>query len=163
MKTEHASGSAVGIGLIAGSRPMSALAAVAWGVKRGRIRIGPSPFTRIISANMSKRIAEFAVAELIADKLPFTPNRLKAAPLSLRIVSGAICGAAICRSRKRSLTDGAVLGGLGALAGAITGYHVRKRLSRDMPDLAVALLEDALAVGGSAVVVTLGGTAMGRF
>ena len=96
------------------------------------------------------------VTELIADKLPFTPSRLKAAPLISRIVSGAICGATIHGTTKRPLAEGAVLGGLGALAGAITGYHVRKRLSRDMPDLAVALLEDALAVGGSAVIVTLG-------
>ena len=108
MKTEYPSGSAVGIGLIAGLRPMTALAAVAWGVKRGRIRIGPSPFARIISASMSKRIAEFAVAELIADKLPFTPSRLKAAPLISRIVSGAICGATI---HGTTLKEATCLGG----------------------------------------------------
>ena len=156
MKTE--SGLAIGIGGVVGLRPMTALAAMAWAVRRGRIQIEPSPIVVwMLSAGTSKRIAEFAISELIVDKLPFTPSRLNAAPLSLRIVSGAICGAAIRRSRKRSLTDGAVLGGLGALAGALTGYHVRKRLSRDMPDLAVALLEDALAVGGSAVVMTLAG------
>jgi len=132
---------------------MTALAAVAWAVKWGRIRIGPSPFARIISASVSKRIAEFALAELIADKLPFTPSRLKATPLISRIVSGAICGATLHDTTKRPLAEGAVLGALGALAGAITGYHVRQKLNRDMPDLAVALLEDALAVGGSAVIV----------
>jgi len=153
MKTEHASGLAVGIGVVAGLRPMTALAAVAWAVKWGRIRIGPSPFGRIISASVSKRIAEFALAELIADKLPFTPSRLKATPLISRIVSGAICGATLHDTTKRPLAEGAVLGALGALAGAITGYHVRQKLNRDMPDLAVALLEDALAVGGSAVIV----------
>jgi uncharacterized membrane protein len=159
MKTAHASGLAVGIGVVAGLRPMTALAAVAWAVKRGRIRLGPSPFARIISASASKRIAEFAVDELIADKLPFTPGRLKAAPFILRIVSGAICGVAIRGTTKRPLAEGAVLGGLGALGGAITGYHVRQKLNRDMPDVAVALLEDALAVGGSAVIVILGGAA----
>ena len=158
MKTEYPSGSTVGIGLIAGLRPMTALAAVAWAVKWGRIRIGPSPFARIISASVSKRIAEFALAELIADKLPFTPSRLKAAQLISRIVSGAICGATIHGTTKRPLAEGAVLGGLGALAGAITGYHLRQKLNRDMPDLAVALMEDAVAVGGSALVVTLSGS-----
>ena len=158
MKTE--SGLAFSVGVVAGLRPMTALAAMAWAVRRGRIQIEPSPIVVwMLSAGTSKRIAEFAISELIVDKLPFTPSRLNAAPLSLRIVSGAICGAAIRRSRKRSLTDGAVLGGLGALAGALTGYHVRKRLSRDMPDLAVALLEDAVAVGGNVLVVTLAGPA----
>src|SRR5437870_12916229 len=92
---------------------------MAWAVRRGGIRIEPSPIARIVSAGMSKRIAEFAISELIVDKLPFTPSRLKAAPLSLRIVSGAICGAAMYRSGKRSGTDGAVFGGLGAVAGQL--------------------------------------------
>jgi uncharacterized membrane protein len=94
MKTQS-SGLAIGLGVIAGLRPMLALAAMAWAVKRGRIRTGPSPIVRIVSAGASRRIAELAVSELIADKLPFTPSRLNAAPLAFRIVSGAICGATI--------------------------------------------------------------------
>lgn len=63
---------------------------------------------------------------------------------------GTICGAALYGTRtKRFPADGAVLGGVGALAGALTGYQIRKRLRRDMPDLAVALLEDAVQVAGS--------------
>jgi hypothetical protein len=41
------------------------------------------------------------VSELIADKMPFTPSRLNAAPLPSRIVSGAICGATIYGVVKR--------------------------------------------------------------
>jgi uncharacterized membrane protein len=132
---------------------------IAWALKRGWIRPGHSPFARIVSASASKRIAEFAISEMIADKLPFTPSRLSAAPLALRIVSGAICGAAIHGARKRLLSGGAVLGGLGALAGAVTGYYVRQRLNHKMPDVAVALLEDALALGGGAMIVALGAAA----
>jgi uncharacterized membrane protein len=43
----------------------------------------------------AKRIAELAVIELIAEQLPFTRNRLDAAPLTSRIASGAICRAAL--------------------------------------------------------------------
>ena len=78
-------------------------------------------------------MADFAVSELIADKLPFTPSRLKAGPLASRIVSGAVCGAAIYGVVEQPLQEGAVLGGLGAIAGAFAGYHMRKRLSRDIP------------------------------
>jgi|SRR5439155_9941705 len=160
MKTEQASGLAIGIGVVAGLRPMMALAAMAWAIKKGRIRTGPSPFVWVLSASTSKRIAQLAISELIIDKLPFTPSRLTPKPLALRITTGTICGAAVYgRGTKRSLTDGAVLGGLGALAGALMGYQVRKRLRRDMPDLAFALLEDAVAIGGSALVVTLAGPA----
>ena len=72
MKTEYPSGSAVGIGLIAGLRPMTALAATAWAIRTGRIRIEPSPFVWVLSAAVSKRIAQLAISELIIDKLPFT-------------------------------------------------------------------------------------------
>jgi uncharacterized membrane protein len=153
MRRQHAPELAIGIGVVAGLRPMSALALIAWGLRRGWIRPGHSPYTRIVSASASKRIAEFAISELIADKLPFTRSRLDVAPLTWRILSGAICGAII--NTKRPPDRGAVLGGLGALAGAATGYHIRRRLGRDMPDLIVALLEDAVALGAGASIVIL--------
>jgi len=146
---------AVGIGALAGLRPMTAPAVIAWAAKRKWIPVGSSPFATIISARASRRITELAIAELIADKLPFTPNRLNAGPLASRIASGAICGAAVCGAVKRPLAEGALLGGLGAIAGALAGYHVRKRLSRETPDFAVGLLEDALAIGGGAVITAL--------
>ena len=96
---------------------------------------------------------------MIADKLPFTPSRLNAGPLASRIASGAICGAAVCGAVKRPLAEGALLGGLGAIAGALAGAHIRKSLSREMPDFAVGLLEDALAVGGGAAIIALMATA----
>ena len=42
-----------------------------------------------------------------------------------------------------------------AIAGAFAGYHMRKRLSRDKPNLGVAVLEDALAIGGGILIVAL--------
>lgn len=146
---------AVGIGVVAGLRALTAPAVLALAADRGMVRLGSSPLAAIISAKASKRITDFAVSELIADKLPFTPSRLNAAPLASRVVSGAICGAAIYGIVKQSLAEGAVLGGLGALAGAFAGYHARKRLSRNLPDLGVAVLEDALAIGGGVLVTAL--------
>ena len=129
---------------------MTAYAVVAWSLKRRWIsRRSSSPFGRIISANASKRMTEIAMAELLADKLPFTPSRLKVAPLASRVLSGATCGAAIQSAQERSVATGAILGGLAASAAAFAGYHARRRLSQDLPDLGVALMEDALAVGGA--------------
>ena len=139
---------------MAGLRALAAPAVLAWAAKRRWIRLGNSPFATIISAKASKRITDLAVSELIADKLPFTPSR-KAGPFATRIVSGAVCGATIYGVVKRPLLEGAVLGGVGAIAGAFAGYHMRKRLSRDMPDLGVAALEDALAIGGGVLITAL--------
>jgi uncharacterized membrane protein len=155
MKRSYTPVLAVGIGVVAGLRALAAPAVLAWAAKRRWIRLGNSPFATIISAKASKRITDLAVTELIADKLPFTPSRLKAGPLASRIVSGAVCGATINGVVKRPLIRGAVLGGVGAIAGAFAGYHMRKRLSRDKPNLGVAVLEDALAIGGGILIVAL--------
>jgi uncharacterized membrane protein len=56
---------------------------------------------------------------------------------------------------RRPFAEGAVLGGAGAIAGAFAGYHMRKRLSREMPDLGAAVLEDALAIGGGILITAL--------
>ena len=155
MKRSYTPVLAVGIGAVAGLRTLAAPGVLAWAVKRRWIRLGKSPFATIISAKASKRITDLAVSELIADKLPFTPSRLKAGPLASRIVSGAVCGATIYGVVKKPLAEGAVLGGVGAIAGAFSGYHMRKRLSGDMPSLGVAVLEDALAIGGAVLITAL--------
>jgi uncharacterized membrane protein len=150
---------AVGIGLVAGLRALTAPAVLAWAVKRRWLRLGSLSFVTVISGTASKKITKLAVGELIADKAPFTASRLNAVPLASRVVSGAICGATIYGVVKRPLSEGAVLGGLGAIAGAFAGYHTRKRLNRDMPDLAVAVLEDAFAIGGGVLLAALTGPA----
>ena len=155
MKRSYSPVLAVGIGAVAGLRTFAAPAVLAWAAKRRWIRMGNSPFATILSAKASKTITNFAVSELIADKLPFTPSRLKPGPLASRIVSGAVCGATIYGVVKEHIEQGAVLGGLGALAGAFVGYHMRKKLSRDLPDLGVAVLEDALAIGGGVLIIAL--------
>ena len=146
---------AVGIGAVAGLRTLTAPAVLAWAAKRRWIRIGNSPFATIISAQASTRLTDLAITELVADKLPFTPSRLKAGPLASRVVSGAVCGVTIYGVVERPLVEGAVLGGVGAIAGAFAGYHMRKKLRRDMPDVGVAVLEDVLAIGGAVLITAL--------
>jgi len=97
-----------------------------------------------------------AIGELIADKLPVIPGRTQPGPLGARIVFGAICGTALCLSGGASLLLGAILGGVGGVAGAFAGYNYRRWLSRGarFPDLLIALLEDLVAVGGALLLVS---------
>jgi uncharacterized membrane protein len=155
MKRSYTPVLAVGIGVVAGLRALTAPAVLTWAAKRRWIRLGHSSAATIISAKASKRIIDLAVSELIADKLPFAPSRLKAGPLASRIVSGAVCGATIYGVVKRPLMEGAVLGGVGAIAGAFAGHYTRKRLSHDKPNLGIAVLEDALAIGGGILITAL--------
>jgi uncharacterized membrane protein len=49
---------------------------------------------------------------------------------------------------------GALIGVIGAIAGTFTGWFVRTRAVRLLkcPDLPIALIEDAIAVGGSILI-----------
>lgn len=98
---------AIGIGAVAGLRPMTAPAVIAWAAKRRWI----SPFATIISARASRAITELAISKMIVDKLPFTPSRLNAGPLASRVALGAICGAAVYGAVKQPLAKGVLLGG----------------------------------------------------
>jgi uncharacterized membrane protein len=96
-----------------------------------------------------------AAGELIADKLPFMPNRTEVPGLAARFIAGAICGVAIAGRRKRSqrILSG-IVGGTAAVAAAYAGYQYRKHVK--LPPLPAALLEDAVAIGvGKAVVAAL--------
>ncbi len=100
------------------------------------------PFPRLLL-----RLA--AAGEVVVDKLPATPSRLAPGPLAGRLISGSICGVVLARRGGKSPLLGAFLGAAGALFGAFGGYHARHALTTrvGLPDLPVALAEDALAVG----------------
>ncbi|GGK68690.1 membrane protein [Rufibacter glacialis] len=95
-----------------------------------------------------------AVAELIGDKLPMTPNRIKPLQLVPRIFSGALVGATLAEANGENRVTGALLGVVGALAASYAFFYLRKNLGKmiGLPDASFALLEDALAVkAGTAI------------
>ena len=159
MKRQYAPALAIGIGALAGLRPMTTSAVVAWSAKRKWIGLGMSRLASIIPARASRRITELAISELIADKLPFAPSRVSTGALVSRIVLGAISGAAVCGAVRRPNVKGALLGSLGALAGTLAGYYVRRSLRRRMPDFVAGLVEDGLVVGGSVFILATIATA----
>jgi uncharacterized membrane protein len=144
------------IGCVCGLRSMTAPAVVAWGAHMGWLHLDGSWLAWLANKISLAVFSLLAIAELIADKLPFIPRRTQAGPLGARIVFGAICGAALCLSGGASQVLGAILGALGGIAGAFAGYNYRRWLSRGakVPDLLVALLEDLVAVGGGLLLVS---------
>jgi uncharacterized membrane protein len=89
-----------------------------------------------------------AVAELVADKLPKTPNRTSPGPLMVRLLLGALIGAIAAIGVNGSSVEGGFLSAITALAGAFCGYHIRNEIvDRLRPeDWQVAIVEDALTV-----------------
>lgn len=94
-----------------------------------------------------KTLAILTTAEIAADKLPFTPSRLSPAQLGARALSGASTGALAYAVSGRKANEGAVLGGIIAVASAAVFYTLRKGLSktRILPEPLAGLAEDVLA------------------
>ena len=134
---------------------MMAPAAVSWAAHLGCIDLRDTPLAFLGATPAIAITSLLAIGELVADKLPSIPNRTEPGSLAARAVSGALCGAALCAAAKESAGAGAVLGGLGAVAGAFAGYEIRRKAVRalEAPDFTVALAEDAVAIGSAALFV----------
>jgi uncharacterized membrane protein len=108
--------------------------------------------------------AVLALFEMYGDKSPHAPPRTAAPALTARLLFGALSGFAYVFlgvqrpwSSPQLPWEAAGIGLLGALAGAYGGLYLRVELSRPgmFPSLAVALVEDAVAIGLAYVAVTL--------
>ena len=144
------------VGVIGGLRTMTAPAVVAWAANRHWLNLLSSTLAFMGSTAAVAVFTLLALGELVVDKLPSTPNRTRLLGLIGRSVFGGLSGAAVAAAGAQSIAPGAVLGVAGAIVGAFAGYEVRKRLVRALkvPDFVIALLEDAVAIGGGLLIVS---------
>lgn len=140
------------IGVIAGLRSMTAPAAVSWAARLGWLPLANTRLAFLGFAYTPYILTVLALGELVADKLPKTPSRKAPGPFLFRIVSGALCGAALTGGH----VGGLLAGALGGVAGTLGGYEFRARLVKAIggKDLPIALLEDVIAVGGAIWIVS---------
>ena len=137
---------ALGIGIVAGLRSLTAPAVVAWGAHLGWLNLHSSSLAFMGSTAAVAIFSLLAIGELVADKLPTTPKRTVLAPLIARILTGGLCGACLCAAAGKSLLVGTSLGGIGGLIGASLGYSIRKWLAIRIKDFVIAVCEDLVAV-----------------
>jgi uncharacterized membrane protein len=147
---------AFGIGFVAGLRSMTAPAAVCWAAYLDLLRLEGSPLAFMGSVVAVGIFSVLALAELLADKVPLTPSRLRPGSLLGRIAAGALSGACIAVSSGQSLVAGAVPGGAAAVVGALAGYHARKNLVARLKvkDTGIALLEDGFTIGLACLILS---------
>jgi uncharacterized membrane protein len=141
------------IGIIAGLRVMTALAAISWAAHLGYFNLGGSWFAFMGYPFTPWILSALALGEFVTDQLPSTPSRKVPIQFGARLGSGALSGAMV------GIDGGTLLGGLvagivGAVIGTMGGAAVRSRLAtafgRDLP---AALIEDAIAIIGAILVV----------
>jgi uncharacterized membrane protein len=136
------------LGLVTGMRSMTAMAVLCWFAYKGDLSLDDTWASWAAKLTTAIIFTMLALGELVADKLPKTPNRIAPGPLLVRVVMGGLIGAIVAAGLNGSGVEGVILGVGGALIGAFGGFLVRREIvSRlDCKDWHVALAEDATAI-----------------
>jgi uncharacterized membrane protein len=140
----------IGLGALAGMRSASAPAIASHILSHHQSRqLDHSPLKFMQSKNVALVLKVLAVGEVIGDKLPSTPNRIKPSSIGFRMLSGALAGASVYKAVGGKAAMGALIGSVSALASTFGSFYLRKgavKASHVMDPL-VGAIEDALIIG----------------
>ena len=101
----------------------------------------------VVRSSWAKRVfVAGAALELVVDKLPVTPSRLEARGIVARLALGALAAGLSARTRHAGWFPAAAIGASSAAVAARVGHDVRARLAHHVPDPAVAVVEDVVAL-----------------
>lgn len=142
------------IGLVAGQRSMTPLAAVALAARSGglpRDNGAPGLLGRKYAAIGAGALA---VGELLGDKMRSAPDRTIPPGLAARLATGALAGAALAPRSQRG--QAVALGAAGAVVGGYIGLALRKRAMRRYGQMKSGLVEDILTLGATALIMNAG-------
>ena len=147
---------AIGFAALAGMRSMSAPAFLSHYLSNNPSwLLLNSPLRALQKPLVARGFKLAAAGEMVMDKLPGTPDRIAPPVLLGRLLSGALVGAAVYKSRQGSSAAGAVVGGLGAVAATFISYALRMGISKqaNWPVAAVGVGEDALVLSSGAALL----------
>ncbi len=137
---------AAGLGVVAGMRSVSAPAFLSQRLVRDSGVAGGRLDRALSSKAGAWTLAVLALGELVGDKLPKTPARIAPPALAMRLLSGAVVGAAVARRDKRPVLGPVLVGAAASLASTFAFYALRKFATQRLrvPNVVAGLLEDAL-------------------
>jgi len=140
------------IGIVAGLRAMTAPAAISWAGSLGGLDLAGT-WLAFLGRTLTRWVlTALALAELVTDQLPSTPSRTVPVQFGARILSGALCGAAV-GAAKGAVAGCLVAGAAGAVIGTLGGRAVRARLAAALgSDRPAAFVEDAVAIFGAVLI-----------
>jgi uncharacterized membrane protein len=150
--------SAVLLGVVAGMRSMMAPAILALTLAR-RPELAPAsaPASWLAMRPVAIVLGLMALGELVADKLPRTPNRTALGPFLARMITGGFTGAAFMQVGQRNVWIGVACGVIGAILGTFGGFHARRNADRitGMRDPYIGALEDVIAIAIAGTVMAM--------
>jgi uncharacterized membrane protein len=144
------------LGTVTGLRTLTPIAVLCWFAFLGHLDVDGTWASWTAKLSTAVIFTVLAVAELVADKLPKTPNRTSPGPLAARLIFGGLVGAIVATGIDGPGIEGVFLGVAGALVGAFGGFLVRREFVQrtNCKDWNVALAEDAIAI--SCAILALG-------
>jgi uncharacterized membrane protein len=137
---------AAALGLACGGRSVIGLAAVATRTPSSSAAGWP---LRALASSRGRRASQLSLlGELVADKLPATPSRLKLPALLVRIGTGAMSSYLLASRFRTPPAVPVLVGAVTAALGSALGARWRAMAAaRGWPDLPAALLEDMVIMG----------------
>ena len=146
----------LGLGVLAGMRAASAPAITSHILSNHQSgKLSRSPLSFMQSGTTAVITKGFAAIELIGDKLPGTPNRIKSSALIARCLSGALAGASIYKANDYNTFTGALFGSAAAFASTFGSFYLRKSTVRRTKifDPIIGAIEDALVIGAGIALI----------
>jgi uncharacterized membrane protein len=141
------------IGLVAGQRAMTPLSLLAGAARRGDLSAETPGASLLAHPVVAAGTVALAAAEMAGDKLPSAPDRIVPIGLAARTATSAFAGAALAPAGRRK--SGAALAVASALASSYVGWSLRMRAMRRFGQAPTGFVEDAIVLGGGALVTRL--------
>jgi uncharacterized membrane protein len=133
------------IGLVAGQRGLTPLAAIAIATQRREVQ-PELPLQKLL---LNPLIAEGAIAlagaEMAGDKMKSAPDRIHPLGLIVRTITSAYAGAALAPRNERTAAAAVAVGA--ALLSSYVGWRLRVAAMQRYGQTATGLVEDAIVAG----------------
>jgi uncharacterized membrane protein len=139
------------LGVVTGFRTMTPFAVLCWFAYKGNLPVDDTWASWTGHLVTAVIFTVLAVGEVVADKMPWMPNRTAPGPLAARLLMGGLIGAIVATSLDGDIAEGIFLGVAGALLGSFGGFLVRRELveRQQFEDWQVAMTEDAITLACS--------------
>ncbi|WP_426492790.1 DUF4126 family protein [Hymenobacter sp. 102] len=139
----------LGLGALAGFRSMTAPALLSSNLLTYRPHVlRNSPLRYLQMPVVAHGLKLLAAGEMTADKLPQMPDRISPTALAGRAAAGALVGATLYKINHDNQWQGALLGGVAAIAGTYLSFFLRKKATQEsgLPGGLVGGFEDILTL-----------------
>ena len=133
------------IGLVAGQRGITPLAAIALATRRQEIPPELPLQKLLLHPVVAGGTAALAAAEMAGDKMKAAPDRVVPAGLAVRSITAAYSGAALAPRDKKALGAAVAVGS--ALASSYIGWRLRCAAMRRYGQTVTGFVEDAVVLG----------------